>query len=64
MTRYGLWIGSSAGSYDLYAAWEGANLSAAISGLPTDGGAVYIRLISDFGGIREYNDYSFTAATN
>ncbi|MBI5685928.1 MAG: putative Ig domain-containing protein [Verrucomicrobia bacterium] len=60
-SQYALWVGSNPGSYDLYAAVEGANLSRALTGLPTDGRRLYVRLWSLINGTWKPNDYMFTA---
>ncbi|MCP4344027.1 MAG: hypothetical protein GY795_00695 [Desulfobacterales bacterium] len=44
--RYWLWIGTSPGSNDLNNSDQGTNTSATISGLPTNGEALYVRLWS------------------
>ncbi|MBI5686229.1 MAG: hypothetical protein HZC54_14245 [Verrucomicrobia bacterium] len=62
-SQYALWVGSNPGSYDLYAAIEGANLSRALTGLPTDGRRLYVRLWSLINGTWKPNDYMFTAYT-
>ncbi|MBI5686490.1 MAG: leucine-rich repeat protein, partial [Verrucomicrobia bacterium] len=62
-SQYALWVGSSAGGHDLYAAVEGANLSRALTGLPTDGRRLYVRLWSLINGTWKQNDYMFTAYT-
>ncbi len=62
-TQYFIWIGSSAGTYDLYLEDQGTHLSATISGLPINGSTLYFRLWSRIDGVWEYNDYSFAAAS-
>ena len=59
-TQYSLWVGSSPGTYDLYAGVEGTNLSRAVT-LPTDGRPIYVRLWSLINGAWDYNTYMYTA---
>ena len=59
--KYGLWVGSSPGSYDLYAGDEGTNRTRTVT-LPTDGRPIYVRLWTTFNGAWEqYFSYVFTA---
>jgi hypothetical protein len=59
--EYALWIGSSAGTYDLYGASEGLRTSKTVT-LPADGRRIYVRLWSKFNGMwTQYNNYTFTA---
>ena len=62
VTQYYLWIGSTAGSDNYYFGSQGANTSATIGGLPTDGSAVYVRLFSMISGAWQFNDYNYVAA--
>ena len=62
VSRYALYVGSGgAGSYDIYAS-QLSGLSAAVSGLPTDGSTVYVRLWS-YVGVWQYRDYTYKATT-
>lgn len=62
--QYALWIGSSPGTYDLYAGGESQNLSKTLS-LPADGRPIYVRLWTMFNGKWEqYNDFSYTTAVS
>jgi arylsulfotransferase ASST len=61
VTEYWLWIGSAPGTYNYYDANQGLNTSVTVSGLPTDGSAVYVRLFSWINGAWQYNDYSYIA---
>ncbi len=63
VSQYWLFIGSSAGGNDIYGASQGTNLSANISGLPTDGRTLYVRLFSLMSGSWQHNAYTYTAAT-
>ncbi|MBI5684217.1 MAG: putative Ig domain-containing protein [Verrucomicrobia bacterium] len=60
VSQYALWMGNSPGSYELYAAVVGTNLTQAVT-LPVDGGPVYVRLWSQMGGVWKFNDYFYTA---
>ncbi len=61
--EYWLWIGTTSGGYNLYTASQGLNRSVTISGLPTNGLPVYVRLWTKLNGSWQYNDYQYTAAT-
>lgn len=60
-TQYALWVGSSQGTYDLYAAVE-TSLSRTLN-LPVDGRPLYVRLWTWINGDLQYNDYNYTAYT-
>jgi Pro-kumamolisin, activation domain/Bacterial Ig-like domain (group 3) len=63
-TGYYLWIGSTgAGSNNLYNSGLKTSTSLAVTGLPTNGEALYVRLFTSFNGTLEHNDYTYTAAT-
>lgn len=59
--EYWIWIGTTAGGNDLYNQGQNLNTSATISGLPSSGGTVYLRLFALIGNNWYWNDYSFTA---
>jgi hypothetical protein len=59
-SQYALWAGSAPGTYDLYAASAGTNLSRAVT-LPVDGGPIYVRLWSLISGAWKSNDYFYMA---
>jgi hypothetical protein len=61
VTQYFLYLGSSVGANDLFSSTESTNLSQTVSGLPTDGRTIYVRLWS-FIGVWQFNDYTVTAA--
>ncbi len=64
VSQVALYVGNGGvGSYDLYAAFQGTNLSATVSGLPTDGRTIYVRLWSYLRGAWQYDDYSYQAST-
>ena len=61
--EYSLWVGSSAGASDLYAALQGTRVSTTVGGLPSDARTLYVRLYTRFGTTWQYfNDYTYTAA--
>src|SRR3989442_396497 len=63
-TEYWLEVGTTGvGSTNLYSQSQGLNLSGTVSGLPTNGSAVYVRLWTRLGGTWQFNDYAYTAAT-
>ncbi len=53
---------TGAGSYDIYSAYQGVNLSAAVSGLPTDGRTVYVRLWSSLRGGWQDQDHTYRSS--
>jgi hypothetical protein len=59
-TQYALWAGTTPGSYNLYAAAEGTNLTRTVT-IPPDGGPVYVRLWSQIDGAWKFNDYFYSA---
>ena len=64
-TEYWLTIGTTGvGSNDVYGGSQGTSLSGTVSGLPTNGSPVYVRLWTLLGGtLWQFNDYTYTAAT-
>ncbi|MCP4349188.1 MAG: hypothetical protein GY795_27220 [Desulfobacterales bacterium] len=63
--QYWLWIGTSAGSNDLGNWDKGADTSATVSGLPTDGETLYVRLWSKVNGEWVFKaDSTYTACNN
>ncbi|MCP4105944.1 MAG: hypothetical protein GY749_10470 [Desulfobacteraceae bacterium] len=62
VSGYWLWIGTSAGSHDVYSGNQGTDTSAAVSGLPANGETLYVRLWSQVDGVWIYNtDQTYTA---
>ncbi|MBI5683511.1 MAG: autotransporter-associated beta strand repeat-containing protein, partial [Verrucomicrobia bacterium] len=59
VTQYAMWVGSTPGSYDLYAAIE-PGTSRAMT-LPVDGGPIYVRLWSQIDGVWKFNEYFYQA---
>ena len=62
VTDYWLSIGAAAGGEEIYSVNQGTNLSATVTGLPTNGSPVYVRLWSMINGAWKKNDYVYTAA--
>jgi hypothetical protein len=62
VTQTWLYIGTGIGLADLANVNSGAASSYAATGLPVNGGAVYLRLWSLQGGVWQWRDYHFTAA--
>ena len=61
---YWLNVGRTQGGYEIFSNYVGASTSYPISGLPTTGGAVWVRLMSYINGSWSvYADYQYTAAT-
>jgi hypothetical protein len=65
VTQYRLYVSKVAvGGSELYGAIEGSSLSQLVTGLPTDGSTVYVRLGSQISGSWQSADYTYTAAAN
>jgi hypothetical protein len=64
VSRYWLYVGTTPGAFDFYNQDSGTQLTATVSGLPTNGSTVYVRLWSLIAGTWEYNDYTLTATTS
>lgn len=60
-STYYVYIGSNRGSAQYYSQGQGSNTSVTVSGLPTDGSTLYVRLWTNVPPWR-YNDYEFTAS--
>ena len=61
MEEYFLYVGTSFAANDLYGQSLGTNLSASVTGLPTDGRTLYVRLWSRTGSTWLARDYTYTA---
>jgi trimeric autotransporter adhesin len=61
-TSYWLDVGTVAGGFNLYTQGEGLSTSQAVTGLPTGGGTIYVRLWSAINGIWQYSDSTYKAA--
>ncbi len=62
VTEYKLQIGSAPGGKGLVDQSAGTALQMLVTGLPTDGRSLYVRLRSRIGGVWEIRDYVYTAA--
>ncbi len=65
-TQYWLTIGTTGvGSNNVYGGSQGTNLTGIVSGFPTNGGPVYVRLWTLLGGGTGwvFNDYTYAAVT-
>ena len=63
VSQYRLWVGTTAGGKDLYNQSTALTQQATVTGLPINGSTLYVRLNSYIGGVWQYNDYTYTAAT-
>lgn len=63
VTERFLAVGTTLGASNIYGGYQGAGLSRAVSGLPTDGSTVYVRLMSFISGAWQSIDYTYTAAS-
>ncbi|HPF41575.1 MAG TPA: M6 family metalloprotease domain-containing protein [Phycisphaerae bacterium] len=67
VTQYRLWVGSGPMTVgtdaDLYKSTPLTTTSQAVSGLPTDGSTVYVRLWSYINSVWQSSDYTFVAAS-
>ncbi|MEO6597916.1 MAG: hypothetical protein ABIP94_24500, partial [Planctomycetota bacterium] len=62
VSQYYLYVGSSPGGADLYAAGQGSSTAGTVYGLPTDGRTIYVRLWSLIGAGWQFRDYAYTAS--
>ena len=56
-------VGTTLGGSDIYSGYQGAGLSRTVTGIPTNGATIYVRLMSFMGGTWVTRDYTYTAAT-
>jgi hypothetical protein len=63
VSQYSLDAGTTPGGTELWSQNEGTNLTVTVSGLPTTGAMIYVRLGSLMGAVWQYNSYTYTAAT-
>jgi hypothetical protein len=61
--QYWIWIGKTAGGYDIYNQGQALKTSATISGLPADGSTIYVRLFTTLNGQWQWNDYIYQTVT-
>jgi hypothetical protein len=59
---YWLDIGTTAGGFDLYSQGQALGTSATVTGLPTGGSTIYVRLWGAISGVWQYSDYTYKAA--
>jgi sugar lactone lactonase YvrE len=63
-TGYTVWLGTTGvGSYNLWDSGTISATSASVGNLPTNGEAIYARLITKVGGVSVHADYTYTAVT-
>ena len=62
VSSYGLQVGTTPGGNQIVSGTQYATTSATISGLPTNGSLLYVRLWSLINGTYQFNDYTYTAA--
>ncbi len=62
VVNYQLWIGTTAGSSNLYAGPRNTSRSYVATGLPTNGSTVYVRLWSYYSVGNAFVDYTFTTS--
>ena len=55
-------VGTTAGGSDLYSQSQGLSASQTVTGLPTGGQTIYVRLWSAIGGVWQYTDYTYRGA--
>jgi serine protease len=60
-TGYSMWFGSGVGKYNLKYTTENPATSVTVTGLPTNGETVYVRLCMYFNSVLTSNDYTNTA---
>jgi uncharacterized protein YkwD len=58
-SQYYMYIGTSPGSNNLASASLGTATSVTVSGYPSNGTTIYVRLWTLYGGAWQYNDYSY-----
>jgi hypothetical protein len=61
---YQIWVGTTPGSLDIGAFYPAvaSGTTATATGLPVNGGTVYVRLYSLVGGTWSFNDYTYTTS--
>ena len=64
VTRYKIDVGTTPGGSDIFAGTLGIALQQLVTGLPTDGSTVNVRLSSEINGALQFADYTFVAFTN
>jgi CSLREA domain-containing protein len=59
VTDYWLYLGTTVGGANLFSRDEGLSLNQTVTGVPTDGRPVYVRLWSEIAGVWLFNDYLY-----
>jgi hypothetical protein len=59
---YQVWVGSTTGGTDIGFSPQTTATTASITGLPTNGSTIYVRLWSQIGATWSFNDYTYTTA--
>jgi hypothetical protein len=62
VSQYYLFVGTTPGGSETLSEDQSLSLARVVSGLPTDGSSIYVRLWSAIAGTWYYNDYVYTAA--
>jgi hypothetical protein len=60
--NYWIDVGTTAVGFNLYGQSVGLATSQTVTGLPSGGGTIYVRLWTLLGGLWQYNDYTYKAA--
>ena len=60
VTQYKLWLGTTAGSANLYSSGATSATTVTVSGLPTSGATLYGQLLSLINGAWQSNSYTYT----
>ena len=60
---YWLNVGTTQGAYDISSGYRGLSLAANVTGIPTNGGPIWVRLLSYLDGAWTFRDYQYTAAS-
>ncbi|HUJ43120.1 MAG TPA: SBBP repeat-containing protein [Opitutaceae bacterium] len=63
-TAYGLGVGTSRGLDNIFQQEVGTGTSQTVTGIPTNGSTIWVRLATQINGGVLFNDYSFKAFTN
>jgi hypothetical protein len=61
VSQYFLYVGNFQGANDLYGQSQGTGRSAIVSGIPTDGRKIYVRIWSYISGTWQYSDTAYIA---
>ena len=63
VSEYWLYVSDAApGGQDIYGGNQGSGTSKTLTGLPTDGNTIYVRLWSETGAAWQFSDYSYQSA--